>query len=133
MNESRRDDIHIAVPGKRNTYTGIECCCQGIVYCNEALSLSHSLLLESDKDRTQAREGEKKSGRCALSNRRGKNPREENERQLVQFYEELFPCCILTFFFLLLLAFDETTTAINVALHRSYSQSENDIRFFWSP
>ena len=60
MNESRRDDIHIAVPGKRNTYTGIECCCQGIVYCNEALSLSHSLLLESDKDRTQAREGEKK-------------------------------------------------------------------------
>ena len=42
---------YIDVPGKRNTYTRIERCRQGIVYCNEVLSLSLCLSFARQRQR----------------------------------------------------------------------------------
>jgi hypothetical protein len=111
---------YISVPGKRNTR--IEYCCQGIVYCNEALFL----FLDDDKDRIDG-EGKKKT-RCVVKQ---KEKKKLEKRTKDNSYNSVYYCaksCSLvasqhsssSFFscFFLLVLYE---TTINVAAYRNES------------
>lgn len=116
----------IDVPGKRNTYTRIECCCQGIVYCNEALSLTRARGFFSYSMATKIEQAEKgKKNLLVLSNRRKKSAKRRTKDNSYNFAQRVVPLLhpdILrrrAFFLLLLLLLCSFLLALYETMHRS--------------